>query len=233
MRPESPETPEPRASSAPIALVDVDGTLVDTNYQHALAWYRAFRRHNVTLPLWRIHRHIGMGGDQLVAALAGDDLEQRLGDELREAWVKEFDPMLGEVSAVERAHDFLAGLSDDGMRVVLASSGKPHHVDAFLDLIQARDVVAGWTTSEDVEHTKPQPDLLLVALAKLTGSAEVPADTDVVVIGDSTWDSLAAARIGVRSLALRTGGFAREELLGAGAAEVYDSLDDLGAALRG
>jgi phosphoglycolate phosphatase-like HAD superfamily hydrolase len=76
-------------SSARIAVLDVDGTLVDTNYQHALAWYRAFRSLGETFPIWRIHRLIGMGGDQLVAALGGDGLEERIGDEVRERWVRE------------------------------------------------------------------------------------------------------------------------------------------------
>lgn len=214
-----------------IALVDVDGTLVDSNYQHALAWFRAFRRVDLTLPLWRIHRHIGMGGDQLVPALAGDEVDvERHGDMLRDAWEEEFAPLLPEVAAVDGAHDLLAGLREAGTCVVLASSGKPDHISAFLDLVGAREVVDAWTTSEDVERTKPHPDLLKVALSRL-GEDEVGDDADVVVIGDSTWDCVAAKRLGARSYALRTGGFARDELLEAGAQEVFDSLTDLGAAM--
>jgi HAD superfamily hydrolase (TIGR01549 family) len=211
-----------------VALVDVDGTLVDTNYQHALSWYRAFRRHDLTFPLWRIHRHIGMGGDQLVPALAGAEVERRHGDDLREAWTEEFGAFLDEIAPVEGAHELLAALRERGTRVVLASSGKPEHVDVFLDLIDGRSVAEAWTTSEDVQHTKPAPDLLAVALQKLGGSGDLPDDdTDVVVIGDSTWDCIAAGRLGARSVALRTGGFARDELLDAGADEVFESLPDL------
>jgi len=215
-----------------IALVDVDGTLVDSNYQHALAWFRAFRRVDLTVPLWRIHRHIGMGGDQLVSALSGDDVEKRHGDLLREAWAEEFDRFLPEIVPVAGAHDFLAELHDAGTCVVLATSGKPEHVDTFLEVIEGRDVVAAWTTSEDVERTKPDPDILQVALdkARESGSAD-PRDADVVVVGDSSWDCVAAGRLGARSLALLTGGFSREELLEAGAAQVFESLPDLGAAL--
>ena len=139
--------------------------------------------------------------------------------------------MLPEVAAVEGARDLLAGLRSSGTRVVLASSGKPEHVDAFLDLLGARGVVEAWTTSEDVERTKPAPDLLEVALAKLDEPERQEGDRDVVVIGDSTWDCVAAGRLGARSLAVRTGGFAPEELLDAGAAAVFDSLPDLAVAL--
>lgn len=210
-----------------IALVDVDGTLVDSNYQHALAWYRAFRRHDLTFALWRIHRHIGMGGDRLVPAVAGDDVEARLGEQLREAWVEEFDPMLPEIAPVEGAREFLASLRQDGARVVLASSGKPHHVEHFIDLVGAKGVVEAWTTSEDVGSTKPAPELFQVALDKLGESPHPPPRADVVVIGDSTWDCLAAGRLGVRSLAVRTGGFSDDELRDAGAEEVAESLPAL------
>jgi HAD superfamily hydrolase (TIGR01549 family) len=212
-----------------IALVDVDGTLVDTNYQHALAWYRAFRRAGLTLPLWRIHRHIGMGGDQLVPALTDEAFDEKHGDDARAAWAEEFAPMLGEVAPVDGAHELLAGLRDDGVRVVLASSGKPEHVDAFLDLVDGRSVADAWTTSEDVERTKPAPDLLQVALEKAT---DRPDDADVVVVGDSTWDFVAAGRFGARGVALLTGGFSREELTEAGAVEVADSLPEVGRLLR-
>ena len=214
-----------------VALVDVDGTLVDTNYQHALAWYRAFRRYDLSFPLWEIHRHIGMGGDQMVPAMAGGEVEERSGSDLREAWAKEFEPMLPEIAPVEGAHEFLASLRASGARVVLASSGKPEHVEAFLDLIEGRDVAEDWTTSEDVEQTKPDPEIFATALRKLRESDSPPEDADVVVIGDSTWDCVAAGRLGVRSFALRTGGFAREELLDAGAQDVFDSLGDLREAL--
>lgn len=216
-----------------VALVDVDGTLVDTNYQHALAWYRAFRRVGLTLPLWRIHRHVGMGGDQMVPALAGEEVESEHGDMLRSAWAEEFEPFLPEIAAIDGAHQLLAGLTHDGTRVVLASSGKPEHVEVFLDVVDGRDVVEAWTTSEDVERTKPEPDLFRAALRKLEAAEDpAPSDAEVVVIGDSTWDCVAAGRLGYRSYAVLTGGFAREELLGAGAHRVFDALPDLAEALR-
>jgi HAD superfamily hydrolase (TIGR01549 family) len=214
-------------SSPRIAVVDVDGTLVDTNYQHALAWFRAFRALGETYPVWRIHRLIGMGGDQLVAALGGDDVERRIGDAVRERWVAEFDALIDEIVPLPGGRDLLVALRDRGHRLVLASSGKPQHVDHFLDLLEARDVAEAWTTSEDVEQTKPAPDLLQVALAKLGE----PADAPSVVVGDSVFDVEAAANAGMPAVVVRSGGFGDDELRDAGAVALFDTPADLCAAL--
>ena len=210
-----------------IAVVDVDGTLVDTNYHHVLAWYRALRSLGETFPLWRIHRHIGMGGDQLVAALGGDEVEERIGDAARERWVEEADPLMDEVAVLPGARQLLADLRERGHRVVLASSGKPHHVDRYLDLLDARELAEDWTTSEDVESTKPAPDLLQVALEKLGE----PLDAPSVLIGDSVFDVQAAKNAGMPAVVVRSGGFGDDELRDAGAVAVYDTPEDLRAAL--
>jgi HAD superfamily hydrolase (TIGR01509 family) len=214
-------------SSPLVAVLDVDGTLVDTNYQHALAWYRAFRSLGETFPVWRIHRLIGMGGDQLVAAIGGDDLEQRIGNEARERWVEEVDRLIAEVAPLPGARDLLVGLRERGHRVVLASSGKPHHVDRYLDLLDARDVAEAWTTSEDVESTKPAPDLLQVALRSLGE----PEDAASVVVGDSVWDVEAAKKADMPAVSVRSGGFGDDELRDAGAVAVFDTPGDLLAGL--
>jgi HAD superfamily hydrolase (TIGR01509 family) len=214
-------------SGARIAVLDVDGTLVDTNYQHALAWYRAFRSLGETYPIWRIHRLIGMGGDRLVAALGGDDVEERIGDDARERWVEEFDRLIDEVAPLPGAREFLAAVGERGHRVVLASSGKPQHVDHFLDLLDARDLAEAWTSSEDVESTKPAPDLLQVALEKLGE----PLDAPSVVVGDSVFDVEAAKNAGMPAIVVRSGGFGDDELREAGAVGIYDTPADLTAAL--
>jgi HAD superfamily hydrolase (TIGR01509 family) len=214
-------------SSARIAVLDVDGTLVDTNYQHALAWYRAFRSLGETFPIWRIHRLIGMGGDQLVAALGGDGVEERIGDEVRERWVREADPLMAEVALLPGARELIVALKDRGHRVVLASSGKPHHVDRGLDMLDVRSIVDGWTTSEDVESTKPAPDLLQVALKKIGE----PVDGPSVVVGDSVFDVEAARNAGMPAIVVRSGGFGDDELREAGAVAIYDTPADLMAAL--
>jgi HAD superfamily hydrolase (TIGR01549 family) len=210
-----------------IAVLDVDGTLVDTNYQHALAWYRSFRSLGETFPVWRIHRLIGMGGDQLVAALGGDAVEQRIGEQARERWVQEFDPMMGETALLPGARGLIVALKERGHRVVLASSGKPHHVDRALDLLDAREIADGWTTSEDVEATKPAPDLLRVALEKIGE----PVDAPSLVIGDSVYDVEAAKNAGMPAIVVRSGGFGDDELRDAGALGIYDTPGDLAAAL--
>jgi HAD superfamily hydrolase (TIGR01509 family) len=214
-------------SSSQIAVLDVDGTLVDTNYQHALAWYRAFRSLGETYPVWRIHRLIGMGGDQLVSALGGDDVEERIGDEARERWVEEADPLMAETALLPGARELIVALKERGHRVVLASSGKPHHVERALDLLDARDLADGWTTSEDVESTKPAPDLLQVALEKIGE----PEDAPSVVIGDSVYDVEAAKNAGMPAIVVRSGGFGDDELRDAGAVGIYDTPADLIAEL--
>ena len=201
-------------------VFDVDGTLVDTNYQHALAWFRAFRRFDVTPPVWRIHRAIGMGGDQLVKAVAGDDVEEKYGEELRTAWTEEFDEFLPQVQPFAGAEPLLKEIRKRGLTLVLASSGEEQHVEHYLDLINGRELAAAWTTSADAEQTKPAPDLIETAMHKMD-------TTNAVMIGDSVWDAKAAEKAGIATYAVRTGGFSIEELETAGARKVYDSLEDL------
>jgi phosphoglycolate phosphatase-like HAD superfamily hydrolase len=209
---------------ATAAVLDVDGTLVDTNYHHAIAWYRAFRRHGVTLPVWRIHRHIGMGGDQLVAALCGDEVETRLGDAVRESEGGLYKGLIDEVQPLEGARELIAELGDHADRVVLASSAKQDEVDHYLDLLDARELADAWTTSADVESTKPEPDLVRAALEAVEAASGV-------MIGDTTWDCEAAGRAGLPAVAVMTGGFSERELRDAGAVAVFESLGELRAAL--
>lgn len=210
----------------PTAILDVDGTLVDTNYHHAIAWFRAFRRHEVTLPVWRIHRHIGMGGDQLIEALAGEDLETRSGDAIREAEGELYRELIDEVQTMEGSRELIEDLREAGARVVLASSAKDWEVDHYLDLLDARDLVDGWTTSADVERTKPEPDLVTAAIEKVGG------DGPAFLIGDTIWDVKAAARAGVETIAVLTGGFSEAELREAGAKQVFTSVDELRRSLE-
>src|SRR3954470_13427642 len=114
---------------ADTAIFDVDGTLVDTNYQHALAWFRAFRRYDITRPMWRIHRGIGMGGDMFVPEVGGREVEEAHGADLSASWVGEFAELIGEVQPFEGAHELLAEVKERGFRLVLASSGKTDHVE--------------------------------------------------------------------------------------------------------
>jgi HAD superfamily hydrolase (TIGR01509 family) len=204
----------------PAAILDVDGTLVDTNYQHALAWYRAFRQHGVTLPLWEIHRHVGMGGDQLVAAMVGEGFEAEHGDDVRAAEKALYLSLIAEVQPLRGARELLEALRAGGHAVVLASSAKPDELQHYLSLLDAHEVADGWTDSGDVERTKPEPDLVSAAVEKAGGG---PA----VMIGDSTWDCQAAKRAGLETIGVLTGGFSEDELRDAGATVVFRSLPEL------
>ncbi len=205
-----------------LAILDIDGTLVDTNYHHAIAWYRAFRQHGLVLPIWQIHRHIGMGGDQLVVSLTSEETDARIGEAIRTAEGILYAELIGEVQAMHGAQELIAELKRRGHRIVFASSAKAAEVDHYLGLLAGRELADGWTTAADVEATKPEPDLVRAALA--LGETR-PADA--VMIGDTPWDAQAARGAKVAMLAVLTGGFSAGELEAAGVAGVYESVADL------
>jgi HAD superfamily hydrolase (TIGR01509 family) len=205
-----------------LAILDIDGTLVDTNYQHALAWYRAFRKHGLVLPIWRIHRHIGMGGDQLLPALSDEDFEREHGDDVREDEKTLYMEMIGEVEPMRDARRLIEQIKRRGHTAVLASSAKDEEVEHYLDLLDARSLADGWTSSADVESTKPEPDLVHAALEKAEADA-----ADAVMIGDTPYDVEAAKRAGVPTIAVLTGGFSEAELREAGVVGVFESVAEL------
>src|SRR4029453_14540764 len=165
----------------PAALLDVDGTLVDTNYHHTIAWYRAFRQAGIVLPIWRIHRHIGMGGDQIVEALCGKLAEEEKGDDIRASEKALYFEVIDGGRPLEGARELIEDLKRRDHAVVLASSAKQEEVEHYLDVLDARDLADDWTTSADVEATKPKPDLVQAALDKAGGG-------DGMLVGDTTWD---------------------------------------------
>jgi HAD superfamily hydrolase (TIGR01509 family) len=202
------------------ALLDVDGTLIDSNYQHALAWFRAFREHGFVLPVWRIHRAVGMGGDQLVPTLLGEEVDEKQGDEIRETRDPIYKELMPEVQPLEGAHELIADLKERGLTIVLASSSPEDELDHYLELLHARDLADAWTTKEDVDATKPAPDLVRAALDK--------AGTDsAAMIGDTRWDVEAAGKAGIETVCLMTGGWSEQELRDAGAVAVFESVDEL------
>jgi len=202
-------------------LLDVDGTLVDTNYLHVIAWQRAFREAaGAELPAARLHRAVGMGGDKLVAHVAGDDAEAAHGDAVRAAHGDRYGELIGEVALLPGARELVRALKRDGATVVLASSGKAEELDRYLELLDCADALDGWTTSADVSSTKPAPDLLHAALERAGGG---PA----LLVGDSVWDCRAAAEIGMPVVAVLSGGFGAAELEQAGARAVYATAAEL------
>ena len=205
--------------SPPAALLDVDGTLVDTNYHHALAWYRAFRRHDVVLPLWRIHRHMGMGGDQLVASLCGDEAEQRIGDAVRAAEEDLYMELIDEVEPLPRRARPDRGAEAPRARRRARQLGEEHEVDHYLDLLDARELVDGWTT---------------VGRRRAHEAASRPGGRRE---GEGGWRRRRDARRldlglrgrgrgGVPTMGLLTGGFSEQELRQAGAGAVFESIAD-------
>jgi HAD superfamily hydrolase (TIGR01509 family) len=165
-----------------------------------------------------------MGGDQMIAALCGDGTEDEKGDDIRAAEKVLYSELIGEVEPLRGARELIVELKDRGHAVVLASSAKEDEVDHYLDLLDARELADDWTTSADVESTKPEPDLVKAAMEK-AGSDEA------VMVGDTTWDVEAAGRAGIPSVTVRTGGFSAAELRDAGAIAVFDSIEELSEAL--
>jgi HAD superfamily hydrolase (TIGR01549 family) len=173
------------------------------------------------LALRHLHRHIGMGGDLYVPAVAGDDVERQVGDHVRDEWEKQFERMIDEVAAFRGAHDLAEELKRRGHVVVLASSSVEKHAKHFVDLLQIEDVVDGWTTKDDVEATKPEPDVVKAALAKA-------GTDDAVLVGDTPWDIEAARKAGIPTIAVLTGGaYSEAELRDAGAVAVFESVAEL------
>ena len=165
-----------------------------------------------------------MGGDRYVAALAGDDVEERLGDALRAEWERLFDELIDETEPLEGARSLVSDLKERGETVVLASSSIDRHLQAFVDKLGVRDLVDGWTNKDDVEASKPAPDLVEAALEKA-------GTRDAVMVGDTPWDCEAAGRAGIETVCVLTGGFSEQELRDAGAVAVFESLPALCDAL--
>lgn len=203
---------------------DIDGTLVDSNGLHVAAWEVAFAAVGAKFDRQAIHEQIGKGTDMLVPTLLpdADDAEQeRLGD----AHDAAFATLRDQVRPFPGAHDLLARAAGNGQTVVLASSASQDDLDHYLDLLDARDLVSATTSADDVENTKPAPDIFAIALAKV---APLRAD-EVVVVGDTPYDIMAAAKCGVAAIGLRSGGFSDETLTRAGPIALYD---DVSALLR-
>lgn len=201
-------------------VLDVDGTLVDTVYQHTVLWAKAFAAVGVDVPMWRLHRAIGMGGDRLVADVAGDEVERRHGDAIRERHDRSFDEVIDEVRPLPGAAELLDELRRRGLKVVLASSGIGAQTERLLKLVGGEEKSQGWTSSDDVDASKPAPDLLEVAMEKVDAS-------HAVMVGDAVWDVTAADKAGLSSIGLRCGGFSAAELRDAGASTVFTDPADL------
>jgi HAD superfamily hydrolase (TIGR01509 family) len=200
-------------ASGRAVIFDIDGTLVDTNYLHALAWRRVFLEQDEPgIFTARIHRLVGMGSDELLETLFG-----RPRPELKPERARHFDALKPEIRAFPRAGDLLHALHDRGVRVVLATSAEKSDLEALLEAIDADDAIDSVTSAGEVDAAKPAPDLFCVALEEAGTAPEA-----TIVVGDTVWDVKAAARAGLRCVGVTCGGISRAELLEAGAVAVYD-----------
>jgi HAD superfamily hydrolase (TIGR01549 family) len=211
---------DPTHADTAAVLFDIDGTLIDSTYHHAFAWHRAFTRFGIDVPMWRVHRTIGMGGDKLVEEVAGSEVEKEHGDALRAAWAEEYAEVEAEVDPLPGASDLVGRLASAGYLVALASSGEKQFSENAVRALGVADSVHTLTTSADVEASKPDPDLVGVTFDKL------PAGR-AVFVGDTPYDVEAASRLGLACVGLLTGGYSRAELEEAGAALVVDAPTDL------
>lgn len=205
------------------ALFDVDGTLMDTVQLHTVAWWEALRQSGRTVAMTDIQRAVGMGSDHLLDALAGEDRDRAGDTALTSAHDALYAQFWSRLAPLEGAADLLRACAGRGLRVVLASSASGKEADVMLQALGAGDAVDAVTTADDVDSSKPAPDIVHQALDR----AGVPPGR-AVFVGDAVWDLESARKAGVTGLGVLTGGgYSREELLAAGAARVYRSPADL------
>ena len=201
----------------PAFLIDVDGTLVDTNYFHVVAWWRAFQEIGEEVAMSRIHPLIGMGSDQLVHRLIG-----RESSEASDAHSRHYEPFKADIKAFPKATDLLFELDRRGARIVLATSSDEEDLERLRQAIDAEDAIDDAVSKGDVEHSKPSPDIFEAALAKFDLD---PSRT--LVVGDTTWDVEAAGKLDLDVVCVLTGGSTRQQLEDVGAVAVYEDVAEL------
>ncbi|MFI5758562.1 HAD family hydrolase [Streptomyces sp. NPDC051569] len=208
------------------ALFDVDGTLADTNHLHVITWWEAFRQAGHLVQMSAIHRAVGLGSQDLVAHLLGDERDRDQDAEISAAHTTLYGTYFDRLPAFEGAADLLRSLADRGWRIVLATSAGGAELDALRRAIDADDVITSTASADDVAAGKPAPDPVRRAL-ELAG---VPAER-AVFVGDTAWDMEAATKAGVRAVAVLSGGIPRMALESAGAEAIYENPTDLLARL--
>lgn len=218
------DSPEPVAGNRPAFLFDLDGTLLDSVYQHVVAWHEALNEVGVSLSVWKIHRRIGMSGGLFVTALlrelettVDEETLARLPDLHADAFLRNYD----SVRPLPGAAELLEALTNEGVPWAIATSGHSRSARRALDLLGVGED-APLITRDQVRYAKPDPDLFLTAAERLGVDVR-----DSIVVGDSVWDLLAAQRARALGIGLLSGGYGREELIYAGAFRVYDDPQDL------
>jgi HAD superfamily hydrolase (TIGR01509 family) len=208
------------------AVFDVDGTLVDTNHLHVTTWWEAFRQAGHRVPMHAVHRAVGLGSDDLIAHLLGDDRDKDEDAELSAAHKALYGQYFDRLPPLRDVGPLLRRLRDGGWTVVLATSASGGELSALRRAIDADDAIAATASADDVAQGKPSPEPVQHAL-ELAGA---PAER-AVFVGDTVWDMRAGRRAGVRCVGVLSGGIPRADLLNAGAEAVYDDPADLLASL--
>jgi HAD superfamily hydrolase (TIGR01509 family) len=205
-------------------IFDVDGTLIDSVDAHARAWQEVLARHGFELPFERVRHQIGKGGEKLLAALLPGDVAGRLGKQIererlelfREEYLPRIRPFPGTRALFER-------IKRDGLRIALASSAKGEELENYKRIAEIEDLIEVETSSDDAEHSKPDPDIFEAALAKLE---DMPPEA-AIAVGDTPYDAEAAAKAGIRTIGMLCGGFPAAELEAAGCIALYRDPADL------
>ncbi len=217
-------SPAPTAGTVPAFLFDLDGTLVDSVYQHVVAWQEALAAAGIDLAVWRIHRRIGMSGGLFLNALlreTGRQLTAEQAARIQRRHAEAYARQVGQVRPLPGARELLAQLTSAGVPWAIATSSRLETARPTLDLLGAREGIVV-VTRDEVARAKPDPDLFVAAAARL--GVDI---AESVVVGDSVWDLLAARRARALGVGLLSGGYGREELERAGAYRVYDDPADL------
>jgi HAD superfamily hydrolase (TIGR01509 family) len=218
-QPTQVESPRGRDSAGkPAVLFDVDGTLVDSNFHHVVAWHRAFLDVDTEVPCWRILGLIGRSGSDLVRILLGDELADQHGKRVKELHTRYFLDSASLVRPLPGARELLEAIAELGWRTVLATSAGEKELGVLRDALDAEDLIDEVTSSSDAEETKPDPDIVATALQRIDAQPQ-----EAIFLGDTVWDVQAARRAGVPCAAVLSGGIPREALEHAGAAAIYAS----------
>ena len=205
-------------------LFDVDGTLVDSNFHHVVAWQHAFLDVDKEVPCWRILGLIGRSGDELMNALLGDELADAHGSRVKKLHTKYFLDSAPLLRRLPGTRELLEAIAERGWQSVLATSAGDEELEALRSALDSKDLITAVTSAGDADRAKPHPDIVAAALKRVDATS-----ADAIFLGDAVWDVHAAQRAGVPVAAVLTGGTSREALVDAGAAQVYDGPLDVHA----
>lgn len=209
-------------------LCDMDGTLLDSNAQHAECWQRCLAKFGIHVTAGEVQRQIGKGGDQMLPVFVDKarlaELEEPLNDCKKKLWAAEY---MDTVKPFPQARELMEAIADHGIRIAMASSAGKDELDQYLKIVGIAGLIDKKTTSDDAESSKPEPDIFLAALGKLGLSPE-----ETMALGDTPWDAQSAGRAGVRTIGVESGGWAEEDLRRAGCIEVYRDAAAMLASLK-